>query len=122
VTAPATTGPTTTGNLFGGGTTTTAGAGTSTTSGLFGGGASTTTGAKPDEKKRDADTELLMNSYLSTVLNKWKDTMKDQVEEFQKVAVDIRKNEAELIKNHQLVRLMLRSDIQRKYSPPKRQR
>lgn len=69
-------------------------------------------GAKPDDKKviEDgriffylADTKLLMNKYLSDVMKKWRETMKEQIDEFQKVAVDIRRNEADLIKNHQLV-------------------
>jgi hypothetical protein len=48
-----------------------------------------------------------MNKYLSEVMKKWRETMKEQIDEFQKVAVDIRKNEADLIKNHQLVPLGL---------------
>lgn len=44
-----------------------------------------------------------MNKYLNDVMKKWRETMKEQVEEFQKVAVDIRKNESDLVKNHQLV-------------------
>ena len=57
------------------------------------------------QSKEELENSLLMNKYLSDVMNKWKDTMKEQVEEFQKVAVDIRKNEAEMIKHHQLVHL-----------------
>ena len=76
--------------------------------GLFSQGATAGAGAvgntaPKEEKKRDSESELLLNSYLSQVLTKWRENMKDQVEEFQKVAVDIRKNEAELVKNHQLI-------------------
>ena len=45
----------------------------------------------------------MKNRYLSELMKEWKDSIKSQVEDFQSIAVDIRTNEAELIKNHQFV-------------------
>ncbi len=47
-----------------------------------------------------------MNKYVSELFGEWKTGLESQVKEFQSVADDIRKNEQELIANHQIVRFL----------------
>lgn len=69
-----------------------------------------------------AANKLLLNKYLSELMTKWKESMKEQVDDFQKIAVEIRKNESELIKNHTLVPYALPPDREHEPGPSERQR
>lgn len=45
-----------------------------------------------------------MNKYISELFQDWKQGLSTQVKEFQSVADDIRRNEQELVANHQIVK------------------